>query len=263
MPVRAYREDASFCPPSETPTGCALEMGREIPGGVLRIENPAKAKSAWVQASAWPVLKADGSVEYVVTAVTNITEQKRTEAELRAAQGLVEQAQKAAHLGYFNWDIASKKMDWSTLEVLYGLRPGEFSGDMEDWERTVLPEDLPSARLSLEHGFQTGETAAEFRIRRQNDGEVRWIEARGSVFFDDNGAPVRMLGFNVDITERKRAEESLAYQSRLTDALFGQATICFALFDRRCRFIRVNEAWSKYHGIEPGDFVGRGAVGFF
>jgi signal transduction histidine kinase/CheY-like chemotaxis protein len=50
-----------------------------------------------------------------------------------------------------------------------------------------------------------GQFIAEFRIRRRDSGEVRWMAARGTMQYDADGQPVRMLGINVDVTEQKRA----------------------------------------------------------
>jgi signal transduction histidine kinase len=84
--------------------------------------------------------------------------------------------------------------------------PGTFGGRYEDWEALVFPEDLPHARACLEESLKTGEFFSEWRIRRAGSGEVRWIVANAKVSFDEEGRPVRMIGFNRDITDRKQAE---------------------------------------------------------
>lgn len=57
----------------------------------------------------------------------------------------------------------------------------------------------------LRKSIETGAYDVEFRIRRRDTGEVRWMYGRGEVTFDAAGQPVRMLGINVDITDRKLA----------------------------------------------------------
>ena len=49
----------------------------------------------------------------------------------------------------------------------------------------------------------------EFRIRRRNDGEVRWLEARGQIHFDSEKHPKRLLAIHADVTERMRAKEEM------------------------------------------------------
>jgi light-regulated signal transduction histidine kinase (bacteriophytochrome) len=92
---------------------------------------------------------------------------------------------------------------------VYGSAPGEFGGTYEDWEALVVPEDLIIAKKAIEESLKTGEFASEWRIRRRNDGEIRWITARAKLIFDEKGQPQRMLGLNMDVTERKRAEEEV------------------------------------------------------
>jgi len=61
----------------------------------------------------------------------------------------------------------------------------------------------------VDQSLKTGEFESEWRIRRASDGEIRWIAASATVSFDEDGRPLRMIGFNTDITDRKRAEEEV------------------------------------------------------
>ncbi len=151
-----------------------------------------------------------GEVEGIFAAARDVTERKRAEQELRLSRERLVLAQKAGHSGTFDWDLRDNSVIWTReAEEVYGLEPGGFGGTYEDWESRVFPEDLPAAKAAIAQSLQTGSYAAEFRIRRLSDGEVRWITGLGIVLFDDNRQPVRMLGLNMDITERKRAEEEI------------------------------------------------------
>jgi PAS domain S-box-containing protein len=151
-----------------------------------------------------------GQIEGVFAAARDITERKKVEEELRLSRERLALAQKAAHSGTFDWDIQNNVNRWSAeVEEVYGIAPGEFGGRYEDWEALVVPEDLIRAKKAIEDSLKTGEFAAEWRIRRRNDGEIRWITARANVIFDQAGRPERMLGLNMDVTERKQAEEEV------------------------------------------------------
>ena len=54
------------------------------------------------------------------------------------------------------------------------------------------------------------ESFRQYRIVRADDGEVRWIEARNLIFYDQSGKPTQLIGVSIDFTERKVAEEMLA-----------------------------------------------------
>jgi len=151
-----------------------------------------------------------GEIEGVFAAARDVTRRKQIEDELRLSRERLALAQRAAHSGTFDWDIQNNINRWSAeVEEVHGIAPGEFGGTFEHWEALVVPQDLATAKKALEESLRTGEFASEWRIRRRNDGEIRWITARAKVLFDDSGKPERMLGLNMDVTERKRAEEEV------------------------------------------------------
>ncbi len=146
----------------------------------------------------------------VFAAARDVTALKRTEQELRLSRERLRLALHAGHAGTFDWDMANNINLWTPeAEAVHGLMPGEFGGKYEDWEALVVADDLPAARASIKSSLKTGEFSGEWRIRRRNDGQVRWIAARARVLTDDSGQPSRMIGVNVDVTERKQAEEEV------------------------------------------------------
>ncbi len=151
-----------------------------------------------------------GEVGGVFAAARDITARKRVQDELRLSLERLALAQKAGHSGTFDWDIPNNVNRWSPeAEEVYGLEPGTFGGRFEDWERMVLPEDLPTAQAAIQESLRTGEFISEWRIQRHSDGQIRWITAGAKVIFDEAGKPARMLGLNMDVTERKQAEEEV------------------------------------------------------
>jgi PAS domain S-box-containing protein len=166
-----------------------------------------------------PVREKDGRIREWIGTCTDITERRRIEEDLRAGQEWIAQAQNAAHLGCFNWEIKNNRMAWSPeQEKIYGLAPGTFAGRYEDWRAMVLPEDREKAEASIEAQMGGGEASAEFRVLHQNTGQIRWVGAKGRVFTDRDGKPSRMIGINMDITERKQVEEALREaKERLTE----------------------------------------------
>ena len=76
---------------------------------------------------------------------------------------------------------------------------------------------MQRALATAERALKEGEGDVEYRIRRRDTGETRWLQGRGKVFYDAAHNPVRMVGINVDVTERKRAEEALREADRRKD----------------------------------------------
>jgi PAS domain S-box-containing protein len=127
---------------------------------------------------------------------------------LQASEERLRLAFEAGHSGSFDWDAPTDTNVWSDeLLALYGLRREEFGGRYQDWIACLLPEDREAGARAVQRSLQTGEFAVEFRIRRKDTGETRWMHGRGRVLFGTDGRPARMIGLNVDITGQKRAEE--------------------------------------------------------
>ena len=121
-------------------------------------------------------------------------------------------AAEAALIGTWEVDPEANARHWSAqFRTILGL--ADFvEPDDQLFSSLIDPNDrdringLYRAAYSGENG---GSYAAEFRIRRADDATLRWVSARGRVFFDDDGRPTRGIGALYDITHRKHAEEAL------------------------------------------------------
>jgi len=153
-------------------------------------------------------------------------------ARLREMVGETQQrlrlAQLFAHIGTFDWNIESGINTWSPeLEEMYGLPPGEHADTEMVWADHVHPDDRSTVINCVLRAFETGQPVdAQWRATWA-DGSVRWLLGRFQLFSDEVGQPMRLTGINLDITDRKLAEdraremqEQLAKSQRL--AAIGQ-----------------------------------------
>ena len=163
----------------------------------------------YISVSGIPVFDSAGRFVGYRGVGRHITERKRVEAELRARQEMLDLAQKAALAVAFDWYIGARESEnrWSPeLEAMYGLEPGTFDGTFQSWKKLLHPDDWPAAKLALKRAHESGDIAAEYRITHK-DGSVHWLRAKGRMFFDAEGQPERMVGFMIDITDLRHAEE--------------------------------------------------------
>jgi len=137
----------------------------------------------------------------------DITPYLQLEAAIQASEVRLQLAQSAANIGVFDWDIAAQKGVWSSeLERIWGLPVGSFDGTVEAWRRLVHPDDQTSAQAGLLRSLEDPTTASEFEYRIvRPDGAMRWIYAKTKTLCDAKGQAVRMVGINLDITDRKEA----------------------------------------------------------
>jgi PAS domain S-box-containing protein len=116
-------------------------------------------------------------------------------------------ALKAARMGVWDWEIATGKLTWSDgAETLLGLPAHAFGDRDETYFNCIHPSDRHHVKQTLDRALERGgEVCLEHRVLL-DDGSVRWLEGRGSVVYDRQGNPVRMMGTVRDITDRKQAE---------------------------------------------------------
>ena len=143
-------------------------------------------------------------------------EDAKHELEERATEQLAE-AQAIAHLGSWEWDVGLDRITWSDeLYRIYGYRPGEVDVTYDSFLDHVHPEDRAHVGETVGEGLRTQQPFEfEHRILRPS-GEVRLLYARGRVAATDSGAPSRMVGIALDVTEQRRAESEtrLAIEER-------------------------------------------------
>ena len=154
-----------------------------------------------------------------IGAAVDITEQRLTQDRLGRSEALLAQAQRVAHIGSFEWEIASNVLTWSDeLHRIYGFKPGEFSGRYEAFLERVHPDDLERTKSSVFDALRTGAPFVyEHRIVRL-DGTVRVLYTRGEVVSGDDGQAIRMLGCCWDVTELRQTMDDLERARSLLEA---------------------------------------------
>lgn len=163
----------------------------------------------WFLTQVTPIHDANGAIKHWFGARTNIHEQREIRRALEETKERLVLAQKVARCGAFDFNAVTGVNFWSEeLEQIYGFVPGTFPKTYQAWIDLVLPEDRKGAEVI---GLPPEGPAfdIEFRIRRIDSGEIRWINSRGRVHRDSTGKLARIFGLNIDITRTKRAEEDL------------------------------------------------------
>ena len=170
-----------------------------------------------------PVATEAGEVDEYIGITADITERVKAEAALLARQEMLDLAQKAARAVAFEWRIGNGRGEnrWSPdLDAMYGLPPGTIRRDLRDLARARPSRRLASGRTdAVAYANELRRYRRRVSCRFTPDGAVRWLQAKGRMFFDDKGHPARIVGFMLDVTERHHAEEELRrLESRLRQA---------------------------------------------
>ncbi|MDD2977963.1 PAS domain S-box protein [Aquabacterium sp.] len=146
----------------------------------------------------------------------DVTEKHAVEAALRANQERLSLATQANGIGIWELDLVTQRLTWSEMMFqIFGLSRDQFQGRAEDWQRCVHPDDLALCVQQMARAVATGQPMNfDFRIVH-GDGSVHDVNASATVFYDKDGGPLRMLGTNYDVTERKRMDRELAEKHEL------------------------------------------------
>lgn len=184
-------------------------------GRIWKAEMKNRAKDGscfWVSTTIVPFLSHGGKPGQFVAIRTDITERKLAEEALRMSEERLRLATEVADIGVWERDIQSHTLRWDReMFEIYGLPPNpEGRTTYEDWRARVMPEDLADQEARLKHTISTGgRDQREFRIIRASDHAVRVIQAAEMVVMNPEGQAARVVGINLDITERKQAEEEI------------------------------------------------------
>ncbi|MEI6125788.1 MAG: PAS domain-containing protein, partial [Pseudomonadota bacterium] len=166
--------------------------------------------------------------------------------QLSASEQRLSLATRAGKIGIWDWEVENEKLIWDdSMYSLYGIRKEDFGGSFESWIQTLHPDDRQFVKGEIQAALRgEWEYATEFRIV-QPDGAVRIINAASQTLRDRDGKALRMIGTNIDITERKQTEAALwESQQRLIFALQGGELGMWDWFLQTGKVI-YNELWAQ------------------
>ena len=191
----------------------------------------------------YEVLAYSPSPRQFAVIFTDVTERKQAAEALRESEERLRLAQDVAGIGVWEWSPQSGQTVWSPeIESIYGVAQGTMT-DYASWQKLVHPEDLSRVEAETADAIASRRRFdLEFRIIRPS-GELRWVTTLGGAIYDGSGAVVRAFGVNLDITERKQAEEALSESRDRFEVLTRNLRSGVALIDGLGKFSIVNPAF--------------------
>jgi PAS domain S-box-containing protein len=218
-----------------------------------------------VSLSISPIKDSRGNIMGFSKIARDITQRKHGEKALRLSEERLRLAQQIAHVGSFEWNIQTGVNTWTPeLEAMYGLQPGTFAGTQTAFENLVHPDDRAGVIKLADAAMKSGQpTQGEWRVVWA-DGSVHWIAGRWQVFMDASGEPSKMIGVNIDVTERKLAEEALLSSERRYRLLFERNVAGVGIASLDGRLLDCNDGWARILGYQSKDELrGRHASEFY
>ncbi len=199
-----------------------------------------------------------GRVIGLVGITRDITARHNAEIVLHETQQRLSLILRGADVGLWDWNLASNEVDYSAeWKSQLGYLPHEIAHRYEEWESRVHPDDLAPTLERVCKALETPATEykSEFRMRHK-DGSWRWLLALGSVYRDHQGQPARLLGVHIDITDRKRAEESLQASEARYRCFVDHAADALFHLDQFGRVVDVNQQACTSLGFDRSELIG-------
>jgi len=153
---------------------------------------------------------AEGSfLTAVAQVLAGIVKRRRAEEALGKSEERFDLAVRGTDAGIWDRDLLTNQVYYSPRwKSMLGYEDHEIRNHFSEWEQRLHPDDRERALVTVRDYLDgsTSEYELEHRLQHK-DGLYRWILARGAVVRDGSGKPYRMVGWHLDITDRKRSEQ--------------------------------------------------------
>ncbi len=153
----------------------------------------------------------------------DITERKQASEKLRMSEESLNKAQEISSTGSWDWNIQNKTLSWSNQTyVNFGLEPEEIIPTYDTFIEFIHPDDRETVEKAVETAL-SGNDPYSVEVRMSKVDGTEWVmHAKGLVYRDDKGNPIRIVGTQQDVTEKRKLEEALRRAQKM-DAV-GQLT---------------------------------------
>ncbi|MCJ7758335.1 MAG: PAS domain S-box protein, partial [Gillisia sp.] len=235
-----------------------------------------RAKQGKIDTREWTYIRKDGTrfpVQLAVTSIKNeegeitgylgvasdISNLKKIEIELRESKQRWQFALEGSGDGVWDWNIPEGKQYMSDqAKSMLGFDAEEALTDVKEWDERIHPEERKRSDQALMDCLdgKTPDYKIEKRIKCK-DGQYKWILDRGKVIeWDDQGKPLRMIGTQSDITDRKDAEFLIKENEVRFRSLYELSPIGIGLIDvESLKFISANNALLESTGYEVDELT--------
>ncbi len=209
---------------------------------------------AWVMGQAVPEINSSNEVIGYIGTITNITDRKISEEKLKRSNIQLSLSQTISHIGYWESDFRNETDFWSDeMFRLVGIGNDQAPMNMETFIKNVHADDREILEKDLEAAMENkAPLNSEFRYTRQ-DGTIANFISIGNFINDKDGRPALMVGITQDITQRKKIENEILKEKKLSDSIINSLPGIFYMSDRTPKLLRWNEAFEMISGYSSGE----------
>jgi two-component system, chemotaxis family, CheB/CheR fusion protein len=195
----------------------------------------------------------------ILLAFQDITPFRHAERELTEAQEQLKLALVGGQVGTWSWNLITNEVKGSQEEAaLFGLKGDRFFSTYDEWLQALHPDDRMETVKQIQRSIADRiPLDTEFRIITP-DKDTRWILSKANVYLGKANKPERMMGVNIDNTERKRAVEAIAESEKRFHMLSDHAPVMIWMSDAEGNCNYVNRTWLSFTGKTMEEEIGKG-----
>jgi len=198
-----------------------------------------------------PARSTNGEIVGALVSSKDITAIKRAEDLLKATEERWRFALEGGNQGVWDWNVQTGDIFFSdSYKKLYGYKPGDLKGRIEEWETMIHPDDRMQMNKAIDEHLGSSDPYYESTYRvKTKDGNYKWVLGRGMLIRDENGKPLRMIGTHTDITQQVTAEQTyklLFYSNPLPMWTYDLETL---------QILTVNDAAINHYGYSKEEFL--------
>ena len=167
--------------------------------------------------------EAEDKLKKTLDNLGKLVEERTTQLEkaynsLKESENGLAEAQKMAHIGNWEWNIATDEAYWSDeMYHIFGRDPEKLAPAYNEYLSYIYPDDLDYFDNATKRAVNGKPYSMDLRIILSN-GEERTIHMQSEVIFDEKNMPIRIKGTIQDITERKKAEENIQSLANIVES---------------------------------------------
>ncbi len=167
------------------------------------------------------------------------------------------EAQRIAHLGFWDFDLVTGDLFWSDESYrIYGYAPNEFKPTYKKFQKMIYPNDYDFVQKNVDDALENDKRYdLDFRFIR-SDGTTGWVHCEGEVTRDEKGRPLRFFGTQLDITKRKMMEQEILESEKKYRGLvegLDEAIYSMSIPDGKYKYF--SPAVKKVFGYSSEEFI--------
>ncbi len=169
------------------------------------------------------IKEAEARLKETLDNLEKLVEERTSQLEetynsLKESEKRLAEAQRMAHIGNWEWDIATGETHWSQeMCRIFGCNPQEIVPAYNELLNYVHPGDRDYVANAVKKGLKGEQIVIDFRVILA-DGEERTIHIQTETIFDEMNIPVRVKGTVQDITEFRKAEEKIQSLANIVES---------------------------------------------